>query len=148
MLFYNSFVCDENIFRTWSCWRHQLHGEWKYGGRHGAAMLGRRLGFALCPRRVPGSSGNVSIWFSLGNIYRYQPIYWTISATKRSFCCFRDGFCAFLLSLHASVTVQRLPSCLPRCAGQKMMLGVKIAHLSTLSSWLVHAWAEVRNFHS
>lgn len=70
-------------------------------------MLGRRLGFALCPRRVPGGSGNVAICFSLGNIYISRSA-GPSARRKAPFPVVCGGLCASLLSLRASFTVQRL----------------------------------------
>lgn len=73
-------------------------------------MLGRRLGSALCPRRVPGGSGNVGILLFIWN-HVSEPIYWTISAAERSFFpVFLTGCVRFCLAcMLASLTVQRLP---------------------------------------
>lgn len=71
-------------------------------------MLGRRLGSALCPRRVPGGSGNVGICFSFEIINMSRSTGLSSGGTL-FFSRFPDGLCAFLTSLHASFTVQRLP---------------------------------------
>lgn len=81
---YSLYICYV-IFRlsdvtdvTGISWRHWLP-PWvkKHGGWHGAEMLGRRLGFAFCPHRVPHSPGKVTVclYKLIGSRSEYQTVF-------------------------------------------------------------------------